>query len=92
MLSSAEIRGMTLEEFAIRYAQTRINVEAETITGLVLQEQYIKNRNILVYHLDGLPELYHVQLAEALRKRLSVSSIYLDRSRPVVSLIVDWSL
>ena len=83
---------MTLEEFAIRYAQTRINVEAETITGLVLQEQYIKNRNILVYHLDGLPELYHVQLAEALRKRLSVSSIYLDRSRPVVSLIVDWSL
>lgn len=83
---------MTLEEFAIRYAQTRINVEAETIVGLVLQEQYIKNRNILVYHLDGLPELYHVQLVEALRKRLSVSSMYLDRSRPVVSLIVDWSL
>jgi hypothetical protein len=92
MLSSAEIRGMTLEEFAIRYAQTRINVEAETITGLVLQEQYIKNRNILVYYLDGLPELYHVQLVEALRKRLSVSSIYLDHSRTVVALIVDWSL
>ena len=92
MLSSSEIRGMTLEEFAIRYAQTRINVEAETIVGLVLQEQYIKNRNILVYHLDGLPELYHVQLVEALRKRLSVSSIYLDRARTNVALIVDWSL
>jgi len=92
MLSSAEIRGMTLEEFTIRYTQTRINVEAETIVGLVLQEQYIKNRNMLVYPLDGIPELYHLHLVEALRKRLSVSSMYLDRSRTVVALIVDWSL
>lgn len=87
-LTSQQIQRMDLAEFSLLYAQTRISCEVERIIGLILEEQYINKNKILSYYLEEISELYYKPLIDALKLRLSVSSIYIQGRL----LYIDWSL
>jgi len=90
MFTSSQIRNMTVDDFAILHAQSRVNMETEKIIGLVLETQLLKNQKILIYKLDTVPVLYHRPLLESLRSRFAVSSIYIDARENYLG--IDWSL
>jgi len=77
-----------MEDFSFLYTQSLINQETELILGKVFEEQYIKKNKILLYDLSLVSELYHIPIMENLKKRLRVSSIYIQNK----VLYIDWSL
>jgi replicative superfamily II helicase len=88
MLSSAQIRGLTLEDFSILYSQCVVNHEVEKIIGHVLEEQYVKNNKILLYDVSDVPDLRHILVVKKLREKLSGCSVYIQNK----TIYVDWSL
>jgi hypothetical protein len=86
-LSSKKLQNLKLHEFCFLHWQSYINEEVEKIIQLILKEAYIKGGKILKYEIE-FPAEYNIYIIEALKKRLQVSSIYIQRR----SLYIDWSL
>ena len=88
MITSQQIKNLSLEDFSILYSQCVIKQEIEKIIGKVFEEQYIKKNKILLYNLSHISELYHIPIRENIEKKLCVSSIYINNK----TLYVDWSI
>ncbi len=86
-LTSKTLQNLKIHEFSFLYWQSFINEEVEKIVQLVLKEAYIKAEKILIYEIN-FPKEYSTYIIEALKKRLQVSSIYIQCE----SLYIDWSL
>ena len=86
-LTSKKLKGLKLHEFSFLYWQSYVNEEVEKIVQLVLKEAYIKAEKILMYEID-FPREYNAYIIENLKKRLQVSSIYIQHGY----LYIDWSL
>ena len=88
MLSSQQIQNLSLEDFSILYSQSRINQEAEKILRKLLEEQCLMKNKILLYNLSHISQIYHIPILENMKKKLVVSSIYIQNK----ILYIDWSL
>ena len=86
-LTSKKLKDLKIHEFSFLYWQSYINEQVEKIIQSVLKEAFIKNNKILSYTIEFPPE-YTTDIIEALKKRLQVSSIYIQHG----SLYIDWSL
>lgn len=63
-----------------------INIEAEKVVAMILEENYMQNKKILTYPIS-LDSIYHFSLIESVKFKIHVSSIYIKDG----ALIVDWS-
>jgi len=88
MITSADIRDLTLADFYLYHNDAIIGQEVEKIMGLVLEEAYLKQNKILLYDVSHLLEMYYDAILAKLRQKFSVSSIYLQNK----TIYVDWSL
>lgn len=88
MITSQQIQNLTVEEFCFLYSQSIINEETEKIIKKVLEEQIVNKNNILVYYLSNISEIYHIPLLENIKKKLAISSVYIQHR----VLYIDWSL
>ena len=88
MTTSQQLKNLNLADFTLLYSQSIIQQETEKIIGLVLEEQYMKKNDILLYNVTNISELYVVPIVDLLKKKLLVSSIYLQNK----SIYIDWSL
>jgi hypothetical protein len=88
MLSSQQIQNLSLEDFSILYSQSRINQEAEKILRKLLEEQCLMKNKILLYNLSHISQIFYIPILENMKKRLVVSSIYIQNK----ILYIDWSL
>jgi hypothetical protein len=88
MATSQQLQNLTVEEFCFLYSQSIINEETEKIIKKVLEEQIVNKNKILLYNLNHISEIYHIPVLENIKKKLIVSSIYIQRK----VLYVDWSL
>jgi hypothetical protein len=88
MLTSAQIRNLSLEDFSVLYSQSIVNHEVEKIIGHVLEEQYLKGNKVLMYDVSDVTELRHRLLVARLREKLSGCSVYVQNK----IIYIDWSL
>ena len=86
-LTSKKLQNLKLHEFSILYSQSFVNEEVEKIIQQVLKESFIKGKKILSYTIE-FPVEYNTYIIEALKKKLEVSSVYIQCG----SLYIDWSL
>ena len=86
-LTSKRLKDLEFHEFSFLYWQSYVNEQIEKIVQLVLKESFIKGEKILMYEID-FPKEYNSYIIESLKKRLQVSSIYIQHGY----LYVDWSL
>lgn len=88
MITSQQIQNLTLEDYCFLHDQSMIYQETEKIIGRVLEEQFLMKKNILLYTLHCISESYHIPILQSIKKRLLVSSIYIQNK----ILYIDWSL
>jgi len=88
MITSKQIQNLSVEEFSFLHSQCIINQEIEKIIGKVFEEQFLIKNKILLYNLNNVSELYHIPILENIKKRLLLSSIYIQNK----TLYIDWSL
>lgn len=77
---------MDLPTFSLLYAHSTINIEAEKVVAMILEENYMRNTKILSYPIS-LDHIYHYSLVESVKAKIHVSSIYIKDG----ALIVEWS-
>jgi hypothetical protein len=88
MITSQQLQNLTVDDFCFLYSQCIINEETEKVFKKVLEEQIVNKNKILVYYLSNISEIYHIPLLENIKKKLAVSSIYIQHR----VLYIDWSL
>ena len=88
MLTSYEIQNLNAAEYASLCFNAVIQQHTENIIIGILETQFRKGDRIFVYDASELSSSYYKPIVENLRKRLAVSSIYIDNKR----IYVDWSL
>ena len=88
MATSQQLQSLNLEEFCFLYSQCVINQETEKVIKKVLEEQFLNKNKILLYILNHVSEIYYIPLMENIKKKLAVSSIYIQNK----VLYIDWSL
>jgi len=86
MITLQHLEGMDLPTFSLLYAHSIINIEAEKVVAMILEENYMRNNKILRYPIT-LDQVYHYSLVESVKLKIHVSSIYIKDG----ALIVDWS-
>ena len=86
MITSQHLDGMDLPTFSLLYAHSIINIEAEKVVAMILEENYMRNNKILRYPIT-LDQVYHYSLVESVKLKIHVSSVYIKDG----ALIVDWS-
>jgi hypothetical protein len=89
-ITSKELKNLTAEEFSSLYIESILNKEVENITCLVLEEQFYNKKELLVYNIQHISEVYHKLLIEKLKMSFLVSSIYINLTTN--RLVIDWSL
>ena len=88
MITSQQIQNLSLEDYSFLQTQCILNQETEKIIGKVFEEQFLMKNKILLYTLHNISESYHIPILENIKKRLLVSSIYIQNK----ILYIDWSL
>jgi hypothetical protein len=86
MISAQHLRDMDLATFSLIYAHSMINIEAEKVVALILEENYMRNSKILRYEIS-LDNIYHFSLVEAVKLKIQLTSIYVRDG----ALVIDWS-
>ena len=87
MITFTQLDGMDLPTFSLLYAHSMINIEAEKVVGMILEENYMRHNKILRYPIS-LDRIYHYSLVECVKTKIYVSSAYINDG----ALIVDWSV
>ena len=88
MITSQTLQNLTIEEFCHFFRASVIGQETELIIGKVVYEEFYNKKHMLIYDMSHISDVYHMPIVENLKTRLSVSSIYMNRTR----LYIDWSL
>jgi hypothetical protein len=86
MITAQYLRDMDLATFSLIYAHSIINIEAEKVLALILEENYLRNSKTLRYTVS-LDHIYHFSLVEAIKLKIQLTSIYLKDG----TLVIDWS-
>jgi hypothetical protein len=86
MITFQHLEGMDLPTFSLLYAHSMINIEAEKVVAMILEENYMRNNKILSYRIT-LDHIYHYSLVESVKAKIHVSSAYIKDG----ALILDWS-
>jgi len=86
MITFQHLEGMDLPTFSLLYAHSIINIEAEKVVAMILEENYMRNKKILIFPIS-LDHIYHYSLIESVKTKIHISSAYIKDG----SLIVDWS-